>query len=358
MRLAVYGAQGMALGAYRAVKELFPDKEIICFLVSEMGDNASVLEGVPVMELNDFLGKMTADEIDDIEVLIGTPENVMDDIEANLKQAGIDNYVRLDSFRWADMARNGFLRSGKYLPLTAYVVGSTKARLRIFKMIHAKDKPLKTKYQDPEYIATLQVGAASSFEIDTDFKDHAGDNISEKNGNYSELTGLYWMWKNYLPAGNDDDYYGLAHYRRFLDLSEDDLFRLRNNEIDVVLPYPMPYVPNIEAHHRRYLSDDEWMAVLTALGERCPEYKAAFKGVLEQQYFFNYNIILAKGKVLDQYCSWLFPLLFKIEEINNQGGRKAPNRFIGYVGENLETLYFMHHKHDLKIAYAGVRFLT
>ena len=40
MRLVVYGAQGMALGAYRAVKELFPDQEILCFLVSEMGANA------------------------------------------------------------------------------------------------------------------------------------------------------------------------------------------------------------------------------------------------------------------------------------------------------------------------------
>ncbi len=358
MRLVVYGAQGMALGAYRAVKELFPDQEILCFLVSEMGANASIIEGVPVMELNGFLKKVTQDERKDIQVLIGTPENVMEDIEETLEKAGIHNHVRLDSFRWAELTRNAFLKSGNYLPLAAYLVGCNRARLHIFKMIHFHDKPLKTQYQDPEYIITLQVGADGSLRIDTDFHDNKGDSISERNGNYSELTGLYWMWKNYLRTRNDDDYYGLAHYRRLLDLSDDDILRLKDNDIDVVLPYPMPYDPSMEAHHRRYLSDNEWRAVLTALGELCPQYTKEFEEILGQEYFYNYNILLAKRKVLDAYCNWLFPLLFKIEEMNDQDGRKAPNRFIGYVGETLETLYFMYHKHNLRIAYTGIRFLT
>ena len=81
-----------------------------------------------------------------------------------------------------------------------------------------------------------------------------GRNISQKNGNYSELTVLYWIWKNQLISGCDKaEYYGLAHYRRILELTEDDMLRLENNEVDVVLPYPMRWKRYIQNMLRHFL---------------------------------------------------------------------------------------------------------
>lgn len=358
MKLIIYGAQGIALGAYNSIKRVLPKQEIICFLVTKIGINASEIYGIPVRELDEFSSNYL-EEKNNVRILIATPENLMEEIEKKLEEHGFYNYVRLNSRRWANMQRNAFIFDKRFRPLQAYIVGCSSLNLHIYKAKCYKDRCLKSKVEDKDYIIPIQVGASLTDIRVADVLDNIGENISEKNGNYSELTGLYWIWKNRLNTKyyEQDCYYGLAHYRRFLELSEDDLLRINDNEIDVILPYPMMYYPNIEEHHKRYLSDSEWSGVLQALAELQPEYLHGFQNILNQEYFYNYNIIVARSEVLEKYCEWLFPLLFRIEEINNQAGDKQPNRFIGYVGETLETLYFMYNKQNYKIAHVGCEFL-
>jgi hypothetical protein len=358
LNLAIYGAQGIALGAYRAIKELHPEINIVCFLVTASEKNPSTLSGLAVRELHDFVAGMSQEEKDQIQVLIATPENVMGEIAESLKQAGLHNFQTIDSMRWAKMQEMAFIKSGQYTPLATYPDGVHMPSLTIFQMVHHKDKELKTNNQNPNYLVRLQVGAALANRAVAKLQDDTQDHISTRNGNYSELTGLYWVWKNQIQAGKaENGYVGLAHYRRFLALSEEDFKKMQDYEIDVVLPYPMPYEPNIQEHPKRYLTEAEWSAVLQALQELEPEYAQAFQAILSQEYLYNYNVIVAKSEVLNEYCTWLFGLLFRIEEIHDLDGTKEPNRYLGYVGEILETLYFMYHKKNLKIAYAGCRFL-
>lgn len=51
--------------------------------------------------------------------------------------------------------------------------------------------------------------------------DDTGDNISNQNKIYGELTVHYWILKNYLPHATED-YIGVCHYRRFLDFAYDE----------------------------------------------------------------------------------------------------------------------------------------
>lgn len=64
----------------------------------------------------------------------------------------------------------------------------------------------------------LPVQVGKSLNLNKDFgyqTDNSGENISSKNPYYSELTALYWGWKNL-----DVDYIGLVHYRRFLGIKK------------------------------------------------------------------------------------------------------------------------------------------
>lgn len=360
MNLAIYGAQGYALGACEAIKTLYPKREISCFLVTRMDGNAPVLGGIPVWELSAFAKRLSENEKRQMEILIATPAHVQPEIEENLENFGFHHHRRLTFTRRAELLGMFHARLGKFLPLTALPVGCHAPFVRIYMAKSHVDRPLKSLDPVPEYVFPIQAGAESAPMRIADLSDHMGEHISEKNGNYCELTVLYWIWKNKLSAdglmeANAGQYYGLCQYRRMFELEDDDLLRLMDNEVDAVLPYPMPYEPDIHAHHERYIKEKDWEALLQALGELQPEYAQEFSGILGQRYLYNYNVILARKDVLREYCEWLFPILARIEEISVPKGNARHDRYIGYMGETLETLYFMKNAERLNIVHMECR---
>lgn len=120
----------------------------------------------------------------------------------------------------------------------------------------------------------------------------------------------------------------------------------------------MPYEPNIEEHHKRYIKNKDWWTLIAVLKELHPEYAKAFPKVLNQQYLYNYNIILARKQVLADYCAWLFPVLERIEQLSMPKGSERADRYIGYMGETLLTLYFIHNQNKFNIAHTGCQFMV
>ena len=363
MNLAIYGAQGYALGTYEAIKTLYPKRQISCFLVTSMGMNTPILDGVPVKELSAFAEGISAEEKRNTEILIATPDQVQPDIEETLENFGFRQHRRLTFARWTELMKLFHVRLGRFLPLAALPVGYHEPFVRIYMAKSHVDKPLKRPCPVPDYVFPIQVGTDCCDVRVADLTDNTGEHISGKNGNYCELTALYWMWKNKLAANGTADgeagqYYGLCQYRRGFDFKEDDLLRLTDNDVDVVLPYPLPYEPDIHAHHERYIKDADWKALLQALGELQPVYSEAFPEILGQRYLYNYNVILAKKSVLRDYCAWLFPILKRTEELSVPKGSERRDRYIGYMGETLETLYFMKNADRLNVMHAECRMVV
>ncbi len=360
MDLAIYGAQGIALGTYEAIHHLYPIRPVRCFLVTELGSNPKVLSNLPVLEVKSFASSLSQTEKDSIEILIATPENVMPEIERHLDSCGLFCHVRLTSTRWAELMSYHGVCEKNHMPLRALPVGYHRANLHLYMAKFYRDKPLVTDYSIPEWVTPIQVGAALCEERVANLLDCDGEHISEKNANYSELTALYWIWKNRLCTSSVYDhveYYGLTHYRRILELTEDDILRLVDNKVDVVLPYPMPYEPDIEMHHKRYVKTEDWQVVLEAIAKIWPEDARQFKDILKQRYFYNYNIVLARKEVLKAYCGWLFPILEYVELHSSPKGQDRADRYMGYIAESLETYYFMACREKLCITHAGCRFL-
>ena len=348
-KIVIFGAKSMALGIYRAIHTLHHDCCIEGFLVSTRQGNPPTLAGLPVWELSSFHER-------NVCVLIATPEDTHAEIVKMLEKHGFRSYICINSEKESTLMEQYYGRIGMFLPLHR-----ESEVLRVYTAKCYKDKPLQNPYFMPEWCTPIQAGAALTDVRVADLLDIMGDNISGKNPNYCELTVLYWIWRNRLLLKNPAkaaDYYGLFHYRRLLQVNDEDIRRLGSKQVDVILPYPTLHEPDIREHHKRYIKETDWEAMLQALSELAPEYAAAFAEIQMQPYLYNYNILIATVEVLRTYCAWLFPILSRTEELSMPHGWERADRYIGYLGENLLTLYFMYHQKDLNIVHTGHIMLT
>jgi hypothetical protein len=195
---------------------------------------------------------------------------------------------------------------------------------------------------DDDMYVPVQVGSALS-DVDLGYtRDDSGDNISAKNKNYCELTGLYWAWKN-LEA----DYIGLAHYRRHFTVhrrSDKKLSVLSKQELtgmlekhDVILPKKREYFIEtnynhyIHAHHKEDLD-----TTLEILKSKYPEYIDAYNSVMSKTNGHRFNMFIMKRSTFDAYCSWLFDILFELEsQLDISQYSVNDSRVFGFVSERL-----------------------
>lgn len=205
------------------------------------------------------------------------------------------------------------------------------------------------KYRMPEdeVYLPLHVGAALRGKGDLDYTtDATGDNISDKNASYCELTGLYWAWKNL-----DCDVLGMVHYRRYF--ASPDRERLKNAQTpfdriltgrevsslmkrySLILPTKRHYViETLQSHYAHTHYEEQLLSTRVIIERMYPEYLACFDRVMKKTSGHMFNMLIARRDILGRYCSWLFPILEELEDFMSVEELSSyQERYIGRIAE-------------------------
>ncbi len=211
------------------------------------------------------------------------------------------------------------------------------------------------KYWMPEddVYLPLHVGAAGKDDLGYT-RDDSGDNISLKNPNYCELTGLYWAWKNL-----DADYIGLCHYRRYFTKKEAHSIEGKRSEIlsaadwerllsahPVIVPGRRKYYIETNRSHYNHahpaIGLDETEVIIR---EKYPAYEAAFQDVMQKTSAHMFNMFVMRRDHFDAYMTWLFDILFALEQrVDTTGWDTFQQRIYGFVSELLLDVWLEANK--------------
>lgn len=184
----------------------------------------------------------------------------------------------------------------------------------------------------------IEVGANKRNNFLYSLKDNTGDNISDENDYFGELTGLYWIWKNENIKPND--IIGFCHYNKSLSISDRKIkkfFKINyNNRPWVALP-----ASHIRNHDDKIVDE----AFLQVLKRDYPDYyKTWFKFFDEKMQgkgCRSANMFITTGSEFKKYCTFLFGVCFKARRLLNDYkiADKNMRRYCAFAGERLLAVY-------------------
>lgn len=350
----IYGAGIVAFNIAKAIKSIY-GTEPTYFLVSENAGMERFIDRKQIRVFCDEEQKMERDSL----IVVAVPECYHTEIAGHLENAGFTNYLSVDSEFEYDIMSEYFSRMGLNMLDSATQnnwsnVCLEKGRftgLRVYMVRSDYDKKLTGDYYIPEYVEAIHAGAALSEKNICVLRDDSGDNISKKNRNYCELTASYWIWKN-----TESRYKGICHYRRMFMLGEAEISNIFESDADVVLPLPFLCNTDISEQYERYISGEDMNILMNVLAEKFPEDYIFGKKIIKGRLIYNYNMLIAKQEIFDEYCQWIFGILLEVEKTaDHEQTRK--DRYAGYLGEILTTIFFLKNKDRWKIYHTGKKWM-
>jgi hypothetical protein len=213
--------------------------------------------------------------------------------------------------------------------------------------------------------------------------DNSGDNISLRNQYYSELTGIYWVYKN-----QTSDIVGTCHYRRFftaksepfqhklkrllyyfggLNIGRHGLIYTSNQEywgkriltcdeakliledFDAIMPTKRKLRQSVESHYNKYHDSEDLQLLRVIIREKSPDYSLSFESTLQQKRLYANNMVVMKRPRFEALCEWLFLILFEFEKrVDLKNYTEYQQRIFGFISERLITTWVNHHHLKIK----------
>lgn len=238
------------------------------------------------------------------------------------------------------------------------------SEIKLFVCCHRPDQ----RVPDHPLLVPVQVGAAlAEKRFEGYSQDDSGENISERNRRYCELTALYWAWKNESP-----DFVGLFHYRRYLypnqcekrpyivkreptlrcleDMGFSHMAEIIGN-YDVILPRRENMYVTVREHYATapFHHEKDLLLVEGIIRAHYPAYVPAMEAYLSGTELYFGNILIMKRELLDDYCRWLFDILERFDQAADLTGYSLQElRVDGYLAERLLGIYVCAQESRLK----------
>lgn len=199
---------------------------------------------------------------------------------------------------------------------------------------------------------SLLVGAYNKNEKDRkdfDYLDSSGENhVSFKNPYYSELSGLYWVWKN-----DKSDVLGFEQYRRLFFnrslkfwkynlLNATKIKRiLKKHEIIVANKSIFKDKTMIQQYNDAGHSRELFIKVINYINEKDINMMKDYQKILNYNKLFNHNMFIAPREIIENYLEWLYDIFEYVENDSNYDRTILTYRSLGFIAERLFTIWLL-----------------
>jgi len=408
----IFGAHSRGRTVKEYLRVLEPDMQLLAYLYDNDEENQTEADGVPVYKISNYnafdiscpvyIGTRGISHPHIIEALknIGFTDirPVTVDLDISMRNAYVERI-----FEEKDLPfRKIKVKTGDAPESSEVSMNEKRDSCCIYVAKSANDKKLSVDWVPDAHEKILQVGCAltESRVSGATFFDHDGENISNRNRQFCELTGLYWIWKQATQ-----DVVGLVHYRRHFLLPKDwkryfaadsemlgteaadpmtsstesadalmsgtevadrvivddrvsDSLSSYNKKADVILPVPLYVAPSLAGNFRERHVPAVWEAMMEALAEGDAEEAKRAEVFFETNGLYcPCNMLITRREILSKLCEWLFPILFKVQARIGALSDPYQNRYPGFLSERLITFWFYEHRDKYRIWFADKNFL-